>query len=262
MISDLGEIKVTPLAGRADWEGYPAGYDRHPARNHPGFTREVVIHLGEARGSLLWDPQAGVGTTLIEGARLGYDAAGWDIDARWRALWMKLPFARELETPKPATVSVVVSSPAYFGTNKARGRGPKQEANHKSIGSVAGCEWGDLPPGHLGAAADVIEWILLTQGVLEKVMSALRPGGRLGWIVRDRIVEGRAAGFVDLNANLLERQGFLLEGGLWRHLVPTANEQMRAAGAARDLRGQGFLASPPVWPTIDREWALIARKPP
>ena len=267
MITDLGEIKVTPLAGPRDWEGYPPGYEKHPARNHPAFTRAVLAALRDPRDivSLLWDPQAGVGTTLIEGLRLGYNPIGWDIDERWRALWRGLDRIREIERPYPGRVQVIVSSPAYDRTNKARGQGAKQEANQASIGSVAGCEWGEFPPGHLGGAEDVIEWVLLARQVLERCFEALMPEGKIGWIVRDRIHRGRPAGFVDLNANLLQRHGFELIGGYWRRLVPTANEQMRVKlEEGRVDHDQGLLltAPPRPRPTIDREWALIARKPP
>jgi hypothetical protein len=263
LLSDLGEIEVTPFAKPSDWFGYPDGFERHPARNHPGFVRHLIATFAarsDVPASPVWDPQAGAGTTIREARRLGLmDVSGWDVDPRWRELFK----GYQLERPAPDSIGLIVTSPVYPG-NHDRGAGATQDLVQAGVRSLQGTGWGgELPPGHLGGAHGIIEWALLARRILEQCLTVLVRGGHLVWIVRDRIVEGRPAQFPDLNANMIARVGFEIPGGYWRRLAPTANEQLRAKGhALRKDPGQQKLipGEDPPLPTIDREWAIIGRK--
>lgn len=262
MIRDLGEIKVTPIEGPRDREGYPEGGKEHPGKNHPAFTRELIRACAFS-GDFVWDPQAGTGTTMFEAARLGHLTAGWDICPDWREHWGR--HFPAIETPVPGSVGVIVTSPAFLGTNHAPGASPLQEENFKRHGSKAGTGWKELPDGHLGHGQTIPTWMALAKPVVRRCWEALEPGGRMVWIVRDRIVNWRPAEFDLLNLQALRVWGFALLGFYWRRLIPTHNEQMRNALHER-RKDEHQLRLLPVAeverPTIDRELGIVARKPP
>lgn len=267
MIRDLGEIGVPALATRDDWKGYPAGALDHPARNHPRFVRALIreyIGASQAWGVLpyvcrIHDPMCGVGTTLHE-ARIVAEAlrvriltSGWDIEYRWREMIgeQAIPNA-VLASASPDSVDLIVTSPPYPG-NHARGNTQRQEEIQRAIGSSAGTEWHADPDGeHIGAATSLASWWARVRPVLAACRAMLASNGQIIWIVRDVIREGRPSGFVEFNVRTLELAGFVVHGGFWRGLRPTANWELRAAGA----RKQGRLE--PLF--IDREWALVATK--
>lgn len=273
MITDLGEIAVSPMPTAADWEGYPDEAGAHPATNHPRFVARLLDEVGRRAffnapipPRSIWDPQAGAGTTMRE-ARKQWRATitGWDIEARWRDLWAA-DFA-PVQDPEPRSVGLIVTSPVYPG-NKDRGKGERQEGIQASVGSLAGTGWGkDLPPGHLGAAKDIAQWMALVRPVIRKCFDALASGGYLCWIVRDYVVKNCPAGFVDLNERLLEKAGLEMLGGYWRPLVANNNAQLRGVlwdGRRPDPAQGGLFGQPPPDPdmlVIDREWALVGRVP-
>lgn len=257
MIHDLGEIEVSPFATAEDWKGYPRGFEAHPARNHPRFVAELItryrhIQDGEVPATL-WDPMAGTGTTMFEGELLGLWPWGWDIDPRWRDLW-SIHF-KPTEVPEPGSIGLICTSPAYFGSNKARGATANQAARQASIRSTAGTQWaGDVPDGHIGECKTITAWTGRVRQILARCLDALAPGGHLIWIVRDRIVKNEPALFPEYNARLLELAGFQLLGGHWRKLMPTANERMRHELFLRQHGAEVMRA------TVAREWGLVARR--
>lgn len=263
MITSLGEINVTSHATPGDWRGYPDEYRKHTARNHPAFTRILIECLMRDQQTdlplpIVWDPQAGCGTTMWEADRLGYEARGWDIQPECRAMWPGLA----LEAPQ-GEVAAIVTSPWFPLVNHAHGGGDRQHEIREATGSRAGCEspW-EMPPGHAGTARDLSHWMALIRPVIERCLAALAPGGLIAWIIRDCIREGRPAEVPELNWRLLERAGFRMLGAYWRQERETHNGQLRAKGHEKRHAGQGALPTLeiPKLPTIDRELALIGRR--
>lgn len=264
---DLGMIDVTPIPGPKDWAGYPPEVDEHPGTNHPAFVRELlqrgVALLGpKPNPGIIWDPQAGTGTTMREAHRLGLPviAAGWDIMPKYRAMWSQDFRAMEFPRAHGFRASLVVTSPMFLGDHSS-GDSPLQEANSKKHKSQAGRGMsGDLPDGHLSLARDQGHWIRLVRPVMSKTMDEMASGAILMWIVRDRIVEGRPAGFNELNRQLLQGAGFRILGFYWRPLGENHNAQLRAKKVEKHRRGQQYMfGEPPRPPTIDREIAIVAK---
>lgn len=252
---DLGfhdEIEVTPQARAKDWIGYPEGYRDHPGRNHPAFVRELIsLCAPKEAPPILFDPQAGVGTSLIEGRRCDLHAIGWDVEEACRALWEgEYP---AIERPTPGSIGLIVTSPAFLATNKNRGGTKRQKDIQEKCGSSQGLSWGKgLAQGHLGAAKTIGHWMVLARPVIGLCREALDTEGRLVWIVRDKIKRGEPIGFVEFNARLLQLCGFELLGAYWRRLEANNNYQLRAALHRKTGR--------PVPPMIKREYALVARR--
>jgi modification methylase len=71
-----------PRVQRDDWYGNSAG--AHPAKMWPQTARHAVTAFSSA-GDVVVDPMCGIGTTLIEAARLGRHAWGVDCEPDWVA---------------------------------------------------------------------------------------------------------------------------------------------------------------------------------
>ena len=55
---------------------------RHPARMLPAIAAHAIATYTN-RGDLVFDPMAGIGTTLVEAVHLGRDALGVEYESRW-----------------------------------------------------------------------------------------------------------------------------------------------------------------------------------
>jgi len=55
---------------------------RHPARMLPAIAAHAIASYTEP-GELVFDPMAGIGTTLVEAVHLGRDALGIEYESRW-----------------------------------------------------------------------------------------------------------------------------------------------------------------------------------
>ena len=55
---------------------------RHPARMLPAIAAHAITSYTEP-GDLVFDPMAGIGTTLVEAVHLGRDALGVEYESRW-----------------------------------------------------------------------------------------------------------------------------------------------------------------------------------
>jgi modification methylase len=64
---------------------YVPGSFTHPGKMLPALARHA-IETYTAPGDLVADPMCGIGTTLVEAARLGRDGFGIDLEPRWVAL--------------------------------------------------------------------------------------------------------------------------------------------------------------------------------
>ncbi len=64
---------------------FVAGSGAHPARMAPDLAAHLVADYTRP-GDLVFDPLAGVGTTLVEAVHLGRDAVGMELEPGWAAL--------------------------------------------------------------------------------------------------------------------------------------------------------------------------------
>jgi modification methylase len=70
-------------AQRTGW--YLPGSTAHPAKMLPAIARHAIAAYSQP-GELVLDPMCGIGTTLVEATRLGRDAVGVELEARWADL--------------------------------------------------------------------------------------------------------------------------------------------------------------------------------
>lgn len=71
------------LAGPSQRRGrYVRESVRHPARMLPAIAAHAIVTYTEP-GELVFDPMAGIGTTLVEAVHLGRDALGVEYESRW-----------------------------------------------------------------------------------------------------------------------------------------------------------------------------------
>jgi modification methylase len=186
---------------------YVAGSTAHPAKMLPAIARRAVSAYSQP-GDLVLDPMCGIGTTLVEAARLGRDAVGVELEPRWAELARaNLAHARTLGAPGTGRVLVgdarrlaellgaelagevalVVTSPPYgssvHGQVDARpGHGVAKydnaySADRANLGRAA-------PPTLLAALAEVLAGCAVL----------LRPGGLLvltarPWRRHERLVD-------------------------------------------------------------------------
>ena len=61
---------------------YVADSTKHPARMLPAIAAHAIASYTEP-GELVFDPMAGIGTTLVEAVHLGRDALGVEYESRW-----------------------------------------------------------------------------------------------------------------------------------------------------------------------------------
>jgi modification methylase len=70
-------------AQRTGW--YLPGSTAHPAKMLPAIAHHAITAYSQP-GELVLDPMCGIGTTLVEATRLGRDAIGVELEARWAKL--------------------------------------------------------------------------------------------------------------------------------------------------------------------------------
>jgi hypothetical protein len=64
---------------------YVPGSNAHPAKMYPATARKLVTTYTRP-GELVFDPMAGIGTTIIEAIHLGRDGVGVEYEPRWARL--------------------------------------------------------------------------------------------------------------------------------------------------------------------------------
>jgi len=166
---------------------------QHPARMLPAIAAHAVFAYTRP-GDLVLDPMCGIGTTLVEAAHLGRDAAGVEFEGRWAdiaAANIRLAHAqgatgRAMVVRGDATTltglipaalhgrfALVVTSPPYGPTVHGLVR-PTPDGVHKSANRYSP----ERDPGNLAHR----DWPGLIDGftrILAGCHDLLRPGGTL-----------------------------------------------------------------------------------
>ena len=166
---------------------------QHPARMLPAIAAHAIVAYTRP-GELVLDPMCGIGTTLVEAAHLGRDAAGVEFEGRWAdiaAANIRLAHAqgatgRAMVVRGDATTltglipaalhgrfALVVTSPPYGPTVHGLVR-PTPDGVHKSANRYSP----DKDPGNLAHR----DWPGLIDGftrILAGCHDLLRPGGTL-----------------------------------------------------------------------------------
>jgi SAM-dependent methyltransferase len=219
-------------AQRTGW--YLPGSTAHPAKMLPAIAHHAITAYSQP-GELVLDPMCGIGTTLVEATRLGRDAIGVELEARWAELARaNLAHARTrgasgsgrvvtgdarhlvdlLGAELTGQVALVVTSPPYgssvHGQVDARpGRGVVKYDNAYSADRA-----------NLGRVGQQALLAALAE-ILAGCRSLLRPGGLLvltarPWRRREQLVDfpgqlartAEAAGLVPFERNVALLLGF------------------------------------------------------
>jgi modification methylase len=228
-------------AQRTGW--YLPGSTAHPAKMLPAIARHAIAAYSQA-GELVLDPMCGIGTTLVEAARLDRDAVGVELEPRWADLARaNLAHARtlgasgtgrvvtgdarqlvELVGPElTGRVALVVTSPPYGSSvhGQVDARPGQGVVKYDHTYSADRANLGQVGPATLLAALEEI---------LAGCRALLRPGGLLvltarPWRRRQQLVD-----FPGQLARTAEAAG----------LVPFARNVALLVG----LRGGGLVARP------------------
>jgi modification methylase len=249
---------------------------QHPARMLPAIAAHAITAYTQP-GDLVLDPMCGIGTTLVEAAHLGRDAAGVEFEGRWSdiaAANIRLAHAqgapgRAMVVRGDATTltglipaalhgrfALVVTSPPYgptvHGLVRPDATGVHKSANRysedKDRGNLAHRDWPGLVDGFTA--------------ILRGCHDLLRPGGTVvvtarPWRKNGELVDLPSAVFAagtDAGLIPVERCVALLAGLRDGRLVPRPSffqlQQVRRA------RGNGIPMH-----LIAHEDVLVARRP-
>lgn len=248
----LGEVKVRSTASKKDWVGYPPQVKKHKERNHPGFIRQL-IKFHSSMGDRVHDPMSGAGTVMREAQRANRVGTGWDIREWCRGL---VPHTLLMNMPEDESVDLIVTSPSYERMNHSPGKNAKSKETMKAIGSDQGGEW-EKTEGFahkdLCQSRNRQEWFIKLTPVLRNMWRMLKPGGRLVWIIKERVLHQKSSFFVVQNKRHLMGFGFEYVGFHFRRLRPSGMRQLQAKKFFQDT---GKVA---VYPSM--EYALVFRKP-
>ena len=256
---------------------YVSESTQHPARMLPAIAAHAITAYTQP-GDLVLDPMCGIGTTLVEAAHLGRDAAGVEFEGRWsdiaaanirlahsqgasgRAMVVRGD-ATTLTDLIPAALhgrfALVVTSPPYGPTVHGLVR-PSADGVHKSANRYSE----ERDQGNLAHR----DWPGLVEGftaILRGCHDLLRPGGTVvvtarPWRKNGELVDLPSAVFAaGLDAGLIpvERCVALLAALRDGRLVPRPSffqlQQVRRA------RGNGIPMH-----LIAHEDVLVVRRPP
>ena len=195
----------------------------HPGKMLPELARRIVAEYSAA-GSLVCDPLAGIGTTVVEAALLGRRAVGVELEPRWARL-ARANLDHMLDAPtrplaeirsgdarrltrvlgvEAGTVDLVVTSPPYgcdagIFDPAARARGDRScvaeslnySTNRANLGHARG-------PAYEDAMAEVYT----------ACRAVLAPGGRLVVVTKNTRRKGATFDLAGLTVALASAAGF------------------------------------------------------
>jgi modification methylase len=224
---------------------YVAASTAHPAKMLPAIAATAIERYTRP-GDLVIDPMCGIGTTLVEAAHLGRDAAGVEYESRWaQVAAANIARARRQGTAGRARVTcgdarrlpallpgcagkaaLVVTSPPYgrsvhgqvHATPKAAGGGVRKYDNRYSD-----------DPANL-ASRGLDELLAGFTAILAGCRELLRPGGTVVVTARPWRERGE----------LVDLPGAVIAAGTAAGLVPVE----RCVALLAGLRGQDLVARP------------------
>lgn len=251
----LEHFDMPSMATSASWKDYPESIKDHKERNHPLFIRKL-IRKACMRGGLVYDPMCGIGTVQKEASRIGRIGKGWDVRGAFRDTVESMDPDFLLYMPGKNSVDAAVTSPSYLKTNKSPGRDARSQETARKVGSKQGTEWA-REVGYefydISMSKNLDEWWRKTQLVVKKTVAALKPGGKLVWVVRERIERQQAAGFVKYNLSKLSTfPGLKYLGYYSRTLYPGAWQQLQCRKYFLDTGRAGVYG--------DKEYAMVFKK--
>ncbi|MGH9076447.1 MAG: TRM11 family SAM-dependent methyltransferase [Acidimicrobiales bacterium] len=195
----------------------------HPGKMLPDLASQIVVEYSQP-GSLVVDPMAGTGTTLIEAALAGRRAIGVELEARWADLaranadHVLDPDTRklvevhqgdatklaELLGPDAGRVDLVCTSPPYacdVGNLKTKHWGTGHNLCSVAERNYSG-EKANL--GHARGAA----YEAAMAAIYAACLDVLRPGGILAVVTKNTRRKGRTLDLAGLTVALAEAAGF------------------------------------------------------
>jgi len=243
------------MATTASWRGYPPEVKDHKERNHPLFIRKLIRKVC-MRGEFVYDPMCGVGTVQKEASCIGRRGRGWDLRRKFRSVVGMMDPGFLLYRPDDGSVDAVVTSPSYLKMNKSPGKDARSQETARKVGSKQGTEWeneADYEFYDISMSKNLDEWRRKTQLVVKKIVAALKPGGKLVWIVRERVERQQAAGFVKYNLSMLSSfPGLTYLGYYSRTLYPGAWQQLQCRKHFLDTGRAGVFGN--------LEYAMVFKK--
>ena len=209
---------------------YDAECSEHPAKMIPELARRIIAEYSMP-GDLVLDPLAGIGTTLVEAARLGRRALGVEVEERWVELArrnldatlegttrslaeIRIGDARSLDTllvEAAGTIDLVCTSPPYGvdagvidkpGWLKGGRLCPPETLNYSPARSNLGHARGDRYRTEMAA-------------VYARCLALLRPGGLLVTVTKNSRRQGRLFDLAGTTVSLARSVGF----GYRQHVV-------------------------------------------
>jgi len=234
---------------------YHPGSARHPGKMPPALAARIVTEYSTP-GQLVLDPMCGIGTTLVEAARLCRRAAGVELEAPWVALAeanldyaaragcagvprpkVHLGDARELPAllgGLTGTVDLVVLSPPYGCDDTEMIDKPGWRAGQRLC--PPGTRNYSTDKASLGHAHGPAYTAAMTE-IYAACHQVLRPGGLLVTVTENTRRAGRCLDLAGLTVTLARSVGFTYLQHVIALLGPIRDGQLAARPSFWQLTG-------------------------